>query len=155
MSGEVAQSTDHGKEGLGVAHDADASRLEFASYFHHNGSMQTKAAISALSALAQVSRLAIFRHLVEAGPDGAFAGRIAEHLGIPAATLSFHVKALSHAGLVHRETTGTFVRYTANFDAMNALVDYLTRNCCGGQPEKCKTECRRPATKRVRRKIAA
>lgn len=99
--------------------------------------MQTRNAVSSLSALAQQSRLAIFRHLVEAGPEGSFAGQIAEHVGIPAATLSFHVKELSNAGLVDREQAGTFIRYRANFDAMNELIGYLTENCCDGDPSKC------------------
>lgn len=116
--------------------------------------MQTQLAISALSALAQTSRLSIFRYLVEAGPEGAFAGQIADSLGIPAATLSFHVKELSHAGLVNRQSAGTFVRYTANFDSMNELVGYLTENCCGGKPDKCKPMCL-PTKKRTRKKLAA
>ncbi len=99
--------------------------------------MQTKNVLAALSALAQQSRLAIFRRLVEAGPDGLFAGQIADDVGIPAATLSFHVKELGNAGLVDREQAGTFIRYRANFEIMNGLVGYLTENCCGGDSSKC------------------
>ena len=99
--------------------------------------MQTEKVIVALTALAQQSRLSIFRHLVQAGPAGAFAGQIADRLSIPAATLSFHMKELSHAGLVERESAGTFVRYTAKYAAMNDLIGYLTENCCGGDPSKC------------------
>ena len=99
--------------------------------------MKTADAIRALSALAQDSRLAIFRHLVEAGPDGQFAGLIGETLELPAATLSFHLKELSRAGLIVSEQRGRFIRYVADFTTTNALVGYLTKNCCGGKPELC------------------
>jgi ArsR family transcriptional regulator, arsenate/arsenite/antimonite-responsive transcriptional repressor len=99
--------------------------------------MQTKLALKTLIALAQGSRLAIFRHLVKIGPEGAFAGRIAEALDIAPAVLSFHLKELSHADLVQSEQDGRNVRYVANFSTMNALVGYLTENCCDGQPELC------------------
>ena len=103
--------------------------------------METTSALKALAALAQGSRLTIFRHLVEIGPDGAFAGRIAEAHGISPAVLSFHLKELSHAGLVESEPDGRFVRYAASFATMNALIAYLTKNCCGGQPELCAEPC--------------
>lgn len=96
-----------------------------------------KNAVVALAALAHASRLAIFRHLVEVGPDGAFPGELAELLELPAATLSFHLKNLSHAGLIEAEQEGRYIRYRANFQAMQGLVDYLTLNCCGGDPSKC------------------
>lgn len=96
--------------------------------------MNTKEAISALGALAQESRLAVFRLLVCAGPSGMAASRIAEQLGIPPSSLSFHLKELTYAGLVHPRQEGRFVIYAANFDAMNALVGFLTENCCGGNP---------------------
>lgn len=99
--------------------------------------METRSALEALGALAQPTRLAIFRHLVERGAGGACAGSLAEALGIAAATLSFHLKALSHAGLVGGAQEGRFVRYTANLDTVQALVGYLTENCCGGDPSKC------------------
>lgn len=97
-----------------------------------------KNAVDALAALAQESRLAVFRLLVEAGPAGLTPGRIAETLGLPAATLSFHLRNLSHAGLVDSRQDGRFLIYTARFDTMNALVAYLTENCCGGHPENCR-----------------
>jgi len=94
--------------------------------------VETRRAVDALAALAQPSRLAIYRELVQAGPEGSAAGAIAVALGLPPATLSFHLAQLAHAGLVHGRQQGRFVIYTADFAAMNALVGYLTENCCGG-----------------------
>lgn len=105
--------------------------------------METNQAINALSALAQESRLAVYRALVEAGPAGLAAGAIAEKLQLPPATLSFHLAHLSRAGLVRGRSQGRFVIYSASFDAMNALVAYLTENCCGGAscaPAACPPE---------------
>lgn len=96
--------------------------------------METKTAIAALAALAQESRLATFRLLVQAGPQGLAASKIAESLSIPASSLSFHLKELAHAGLVDARQEGRFVIYSARFDAMNGLVAFLTENCCGGTP---------------------
>jgi DNA-binding transcriptional ArsR family regulator len=96
--------------------------------------MDTKIAVRRLAALAQDSRLEVFRLLVQAGPDGLAAGEIAERLSIPPSTLSFHVKALSHAGLVGSRQASRFVYYFANFAAMNGLVTFLGENCCGGRP---------------------
>jgi DNA-binding transcriptional ArsR family regulator len=103
--------------------------------------MKTNQALVALSALSQRTRLEIFRYLVEAGRDGAQVGAIADALDVPAPTLSFHLKELSHADLVSSRQEGRFVRYTANFDAMNGLVAYLTENCCRGQPDLCGPTC--------------
>ncbi len=88
--------------------------------------------IDALAALAQRSRLSIFRLLVEAGPAGLAAGAIGEKLELPPATLSFHLAHLARAGLVHGRQEGRFVIYSASFENMNTLVGYLTENCCGG-----------------------
>lgn len=96
--------------------------------------METNAAVTALSALAQTSRLAVFRALVQAGPAGMAAGKISELADIPPSSLSFHLKELSHAGLVASRQDGRFVIYTAQFDVMNALLGFLTENCCGGNP---------------------
>ena len=90
-------------------------------------------ALASLAALAQETRLEIHRVLVEAGPEGLPAGRIAEQLGLPAATLSFHVAQLARAGLAQSRQDGRFVIYRANFERMNDLVAYLTENCCGGR----------------------
>ncbi len=96
--------------------------------------METKAAIGALAALAQDSRLAVFRLLVQAGPSGMAASKIAEHRGVPSSSLSFHLKELTHAGLIVSRQDGRFVIYSANFSTMNSLVAFLTESCCGGNP---------------------
>ena len=104
----------------------------------------TTDAVRALSALAQETRLALFRLLVEAGPAGMPAGAIAERLDVAAPTLSFHLKELAHAGLIRAAPQGRYVVYRADFDAMNALLGYLTENCCQGAaclantPTSCK-----------------
>ncbi len=94
--------------------------------------METKQAIQALAALAQESRLAIYRLLVETGPAGLAAGAVGEKLDLPPATLSFHLAGLVRAGLAQSRQEGRFVIYSVNFERMNALVDYLTENCCSG-----------------------
>jgi DNA-binding transcriptional ArsR family regulator len=96
--------------------------------------METTSALSALAALAQESRLATFRLLVQAGPGGLPASKIAETLGLPPSSLSFHLKELTHANLIVPRQDGRFVIYAARFDTMNALVGFLTENCCGGSP---------------------
>lgn len=102
--------------------------------------MDTKHALDALAALAQDSRLAVFRLLVQAGPDGGMvASKIAEALGLPASSLSFHLKELTHANLITPRQDGRFIFYTARFDTMNALLAFLTENCCSGQP--CDVTC--------------
>jgi DNA-binding transcriptional ArsR family regulator len=95
--------------------------------------METKRAIQALSALAQESRLGIFRLLVQAGPEGLAAGQIGEKLDLPPATLSFHLAGLARAGLAQSRQDGRFVIYSADYQAINALVSYLSKNCCGGR----------------------
>lgn len=94
--------------------------------------MEIEQVIDALAGLAQRSRLAIFRLLVQAGPKGMPAGAIGEKLELPPATLSFHLAHLARAGLVRGRQEGRFVIYSADFDRMNALVGYLTDNCCAG-----------------------
>jgi ArsR family transcriptional regulator, arsenate/arsenite/antimonite-responsive transcriptional repressor len=105
--------------------------------------METKQAVQALAALAQDSRLAIFRLLVQAGPAGLAAGAIGEKLDLPPATLSFHLAGLTRAGLAQSRQDGRFVIYSASFESMNALVAFLTENCCGGAtcaPAACQPE---------------
>jgi DNA-binding transcriptional ArsR family regulator len=94
--------------------------------------METKQAVESLGALAQDTRLAIFRLLVQAGAEGRAAGQIGEALDLPPATLSFHLAGLTRAGLAQSRQDGRYVIYTANFENMNALVAFLTENCCGG-----------------------
>ena len=96
-------------------------------------------AVTALSALAQETRLSVFRLLVEAGPQGLPAGQIGDALDVPPATLSFHLKELSRAGLATSRQDGRFVYYAADFECMAALMTFLTRNCCQGMPEACLT----------------
>lgn len=88
-------------------------------------------ALAALSALAQESRLAVFRLLVEHAPEGLPAGSIAERVALAPATLSFHLKELAHAGLIVARQDGRFIWYRADLDAMNGLIGYLSENCCG------------------------
>ena len=108
--------------------------------------MDTKATLAALAALAQESRLAVFRLLVQAGPAGLAASKISEHLDILPSSLSFHLKELSHAALLSSRQDGRFVIYTANVETMNGLIGFLTENCCAGMPcevaaaETCKVE---------------
>lgn len=99
--------------------------------------MESNQTVEALAALAHRSRLAVFRWLVQAGPDGGNPGEIAAQLGLAPATLSFHLKTLVQARLVRATQSGRFICYTADYDAMRGLIAYLTENCCGGQPERC------------------
>lgn len=111
--------------------------MPFANHFHNIGNMESKAAVTALSALAQESRLSVFRLLVRHGPEGLTAGAIAERLALPAPTLSFHLKTLTQAGLVSMAQEGRFVRYRAAMAGINALLAFLTEDCCHGHPELC------------------
>lgn len=99
--------------------------------------MKSTDAIEALGALAQETRLAIFRLLVQAGAEGVSAGAIAGKLGVTPATLSFHLKELARAGLVTPRSAARFIYYSANYERMAALMTYLTENCCRGMPGEC------------------
>ncbi len=99
--------------------------------------MEKTAALTALAALAQESRLDIYRLLVQAGADGMPAGQIGEQLGLPSATLAFHLKELKQAGLATFTRNGRSLIYAAAYPTMNALLDYLTENCCQGNPATC------------------
>lgn len=99
--------------------------------------METGNAVVALEALAQGSRLGIFRLLVSAGPEGLPAGRIAEEMDLPNATLSFHLAQLKNAGLIKCERQGRSLIYRADFDAMSTLLGFLTENCCQGKVAQC------------------
>jgi ArsR family transcriptional regulator, arsenate/arsenite/antimonite-responsive transcriptional repressor len=110
--------------------------------------MESKDAVTALSALAQDSRLRVYRLLVQAGPEGMAATEIAERLGIPQNTLSFHLKTLSHADLVQSRQAGRFIYYSTNYECMNTLLGFLTENCCGGRscaPQVITPRARKPA----------
>lgn len=99
--------------------------------------MKKSAVIAALSALAQETRLDVFRLLVQFGPQGLPAGEIGERLGLPGATLSFHLNTLKHAGLIRCRRESRSLIYRADFEAMNALLAYLMENCCAGQKGVC------------------
>ena len=101
--------------------------------------MEITDAVAALAALAQEKRLSIFRLLVEAGPEGVAAGRIAETLEVPGATLSFHLKELARAGLVSSRQEKQFIYYAVDFGRMAELMTFLTENCCKGMPQACLT----------------
>ena len=94
--------------------------------------MESQTVIRALGALAQEHRLALFRLLVQAGPGGLAAGAIAEALGVPASSLSFHLAQLTNAGLIAQRRDGRSLIYSADYGAMNSLVGFLMENCCGG-----------------------
>ena len=117
--------------------------------------MEKIAAVSALAALAQDNRLDVFRLLVEAGPDGMPAGEIANVLGLAPNTLTFHFDRLRAAELVTVRREGRSMIYAARFETMNALLSYLTDNCCGGAPEKCIPSQRCAPAGAKRRKKAA
>ena len=99
--------------------------------------MEIKTAVTALAALAQETRLSIYRMLVEAGPEGVAAGRIGEALEVPGATLSFHLKELSRASLVSSRQERQFIYYAVDFERMAELMTFLTQNCCRGMPQEC------------------
>lgn len=103
--------------------------------------MNTKQTVTALAALAQESRLDVFRLLVKRGPDGFSPGDLSDKLGIPGPTLSFHLKELLHAGLVEARKEGRFIYYSPNFERVNGLVGYLTENCCSLSSADCGPFC--------------
>ncbi|WP_029146933.1 helix-turn-helix transcriptional regulator [Methylophilus sp. 5] len=99
--------------------------------------MNNKLVVLQLASIAQEARLEIFRLLVQAGPEGLAAGSIGESLAIPPSTLSFHLKELSHAGLISSKPVSRFIYYSANYAAMESLLGYLTENCCAGAQRCC------------------
>jgi ArsR family transcriptional regulator, arsenate/arsenite/antimonite-responsive transcriptional repressor len=116
--------------------------------------METSDAVTALAALAQDNRLDVFRLLVQAGPQGMPAGQVAEALGLAPNTLTFHFDRLRSAGLVTVRRDGRSMIYTAQYEAMNALLGFLTDNCCQGAAEKCAPAVCKP-TKPKRTKVIA
>ena len=113
--------------------------------------MKTSDAIGSLAALASEARLAVFRLLVKRGPQGFTPSELAERLDIPPPTLSFHLRELSHAGLVTSTREGRNLYYSPNFERMNGLVAYLTDNCCSLASEECTPKCR-PVAARVKKR---
>ena len=99
--------------------------------------MKKDAVITALASLASGLRLDIYRLLVREGPEGVVAGEIAAAMEVPPTNLSFHLKALTQAGLLSVTQEGRFQRYRANLGLMQGLIDYLTAECCAGHPEQC------------------
>ncbi len=108
--------------------------------------MDARTAVASLAALAQESRLAIYRVLVEAGPTGLAVGEIGAGLSIAPATLSFHLKELAHAGLVSARQEGRYVYYSASYARMNGLLGYLTENCCARDGASCAPACGAPGS---------
>ena len=114
--------------------------------------MEHTLTVAALAALAHEGRLAIFRLLVVAGPDGLRVGQIADKLKMPGATLSFHLSQLKHAGLVRAQRNGRELIQTADFDRMKSVVGYLTENCCGGDMSICAPVCKPQPERRSRKR---
>jgi ArsR family transcriptional regulator len=110
--------------------------------FNYIETMKATEVVTALAALAQESRLAAFRFLVKRGPDGFTPSVIAEKLGIPGPTLSFHLKELQNAGLVSARREGRFLFYSTSFDRMKSLVDFLTDECCSQAHVACAADCK-------------
>jgi ArsR family transcriptional regulator len=106
-------------------------------HFDYSRSMEEKQALSCLSALAHETRLAVFRLLVQQGPSGMPAGEIALRLSVPSPTLSFHLKELERAGLIIPTRQHRRILYAAGYAGMRALIDFVMRDCCQGQPELC------------------
>jgi ArsR family transcriptional regulator len=116
--------------------------------------MKSPEAIGALSALASDARLAVFRLLVKRGPEGYTPSELSKRLELPAPTLSFHLKGLVQAGLVLSRRDGRNLYYSPNFERMNALVGFLTENCCSLAEAVCGAECQPPAAAAQSRKRA-
>lgn len=116
--------------------------------------MKAEDAILALGALAQGSRLATYRLLVQRGPQGYTPGELIQKVGIPAPTLSFHLRELVRAGLVESRREGRFLYYSAAFERMRSLIDFLTDKCCSLSDVECDTACR-PAVPVVKRRQAS
>jgi ArsR family transcriptional regulator len=119
--------------------------------------MRTPQVIEALGALAHEHRLAIFRLLIERGPEGLPAGRIADRVGLVPSSLTFHLQNLQRAGLIARRRESRQLFYSADFAAMDALVGYLTQNCCAESGAECAVNCapaRPPKTAKRAAKVA-
>lgn len=117
--------------------------------------MEKSNAVVALAALAQDNRLDVYRLLVRAGPEGLPAGQVASKLGVAPNTLTFHFDRLRAAGLVSVRRDGRSMIYAARYDTMNALLDYLSENCCGGMADSCATEKPQSPARRKKTKVSA
>jgi DNA-binding transcriptional ArsR family regulator len=115
--------------------------------------MKSTDVVKCMAALAQESRLAVFRLLVKRGPEGYTPGDLSQKLNIPAPTLSFHLKELQNAGLIAVRREGRFLIYSTRFDRMKGLVAFLTDECCSQADEVCDADCR-PMAAQVRRRSA-
>ena len=119
--------------------------LDLSLYFHKIGNMKSSEVVRSLGALAQESRLAIYRLLVKRGPQGYTPGDLVVKLGLPAPTLSFHLKQLQHTGLLTARREGRFLFYSASIPHMNRLVGFLTDHCCSLADDGCSTDCGQPS----------
>lgn len=117
--------------------------------------MKTQAVIDALAALAHEYRLAIFRLLVEQGPQGLPAGAIGDRVGLQPSSLTFHLQSLQRAGLITQQRASRQLIYSADYDAMNGLVGYLTDNCCAASADGCCPPAPARAARTARRRNAA
>jgi DNA-binding transcriptional ArsR family regulator len=113
------------------------SDLTFAGHFDIIGNMKSSDAVKALAALAQDSRLDVFRLLVRKGSTGMAAGELSDHFGMPPATMSFHLKELNNAGLLASRRESRSIIYAANYKHMQALINFLLENCCADDGGKC------------------
>jgi ArsR family transcriptional regulator len=121
-------------------------------YFHILGNMESLDVVISLAALAQESRLALFRLLVKRGPEGFTPSQLTDKLEVPGPTLSFHLKELQRAGLIEARREGRFLFYSPNFSRMNELIGFLTDNCCVLADKDCGPACAVPATEAVQPK---
>jgi DNA-binding transcriptional ArsR family regulator len=130
----------------------NSRRLTTHPQFNIRRNMEKMDAVAALAALAQDNRLDVFRLLVQAGPEGMPAGGVAVALDLAPNTLTFHFDRLRRAGLVTVRREGRSMIYAAQFETMNALLGFLTENCCGGAPDKCKpvAACKPAGAKRTK-----
>jgi DNA-binding transcriptional ArsR family regulator len=118
--------------------------------------MKTARVVESFGALAHGHRLAIYRLLVEQGPEGLHAGAIGERIGLVPSTLTFHLQNLQHSGLIACRRVGRQLIYSADFEAMNGLVGYLTENCCAASGQSCDAVCKpAAATRRPKRVVRA
>ena len=141
----VITSSAAGSDREGYATDGSLTLREFSKY---RSSVKAKEVIEALGALAHEHRLAVFRLLVERGPEGLPAGQIGARLGLVPSSLTFHLQALQRAGLISQQRVSRQLIYSADFETMNAVVGYLTENCCAAGTQcapACKPARRAPA----------